>query len=70
LRRLGLGWLAARAGSETIDWSDLHFTGTRADTLQLSVPCSAIRHQPPERIGVRAGRLFGRVMRARRHAPR
>ncbi len=70
LRRLGLGAIASRAGSETIDWIDLHFTSTRADTLQLSVPRSAIRHLPLEEIGARPGRRFGRVMRARRHAPR
>ncbi len=70
LRRIWLGGLAPRAHSETIDWADLHFTSTRADTLQLTVPRSAIRHLPVERIGARPGRRFGRVMRARRHAPR
>jgi len=70
LRRLGLEGIAARAGSETIAWGDLHFTTTRADTLQLSVPRGAIRHVPVEQIGARPGRRFGHVMRARRHAPR
>jgi hypothetical protein len=70
LRRLGLAAIASRAGSETIAWGDLHFTATRADTLQLSVPRQAIRHVPVEEIGARPGRRFGRVMRARRHAPR
>ena len=70
LRRLGLKAIASRSGSETIDWNDLHFTSTRADTLQLSVPRSAIRHLPAERIAAGPGRRFGRVMRARRHAPR
>ena len=70
LRRLGLAGLARRRGSETIDWSDLHFTTTRADTLQLSVPRAALRHLPPEEIGARPGRRYGRIMRARRHAPR
>ena len=70
LRRLGLKAIASRSGSETIDWNDLHFTSTRADTLQLSVPRAAIRHLPPEEIGARPGRRYGRIMRARRHAPR
>jgi hypothetical protein len=70
LRRLGLEAIASRAGSETIAWEDLHFTTTRADTLQLSVPREAIRHVPEEEIGARPGRRFGHVMRARRHAPR
>jgi hypothetical protein len=70
LRRLGLEAIASRAGSETIAWGDLHFTTTRADTLQLSVPWEAIRHVPEKEIGARPGRRFGHVMRARRHAPR
>jgi magnesium transporter len=70
LRRLGLGVIASHADSERIAWGDLHFTSTRADTLQLSVPRRAIRHLPVERIGARPGRRFGRVMWARRHAPR
>ncbi len=68
LRRLGLGALASRASSETIDWSSLHCTSTRADTLQLSVPRAAIRHLPLEEIGARPGRRFSRIMRARRHS--
>ena len=44
----GWGWgRARRRGSETIDWSDLHFTSTRADTLQLSVPRAAITTPAP-----------------------
>jgi hypothetical protein len=69
LRRLGLGRLGAREHSETIAWSDLHFTSARADTLQLTVPRASIRHISEEEAGVRPGRRFGRVMRARRHAP-
>lgn len=69
LRRLGLEVLASRTRPEAIDWADLRFTPTRADTLKLAAPAYAIRHLPVEVIGARPGRWFGRIMRARRHAP-
>lgn len=69
LRRLGLRAFAL-GRSETIDWADLHFTSTRADTLQLTAPMASIQHVSVEEAGIRPGRRFGRVMRARRHAPR
>lgn len=42
LRRVGLGRLARRARSESVDWRDLHITSLRGHTLQLAAPASAV----------------------------
>jgi sporulation protein YlmC with PRC-barrel domain len=42
LRRLGLRRLARRAGSELVDWRDLHPTSGRAHALQLQTTASRV----------------------------
>jgi sporulation protein YlmC with PRC-barrel domain len=42
LRRLGLGWLAKRAGGDAVAWTDLHLTSERGHDVQLATPRSAV----------------------------
>jgi hypothetical protein len=57
LRRLGLRRLARRAGSELVDWQDLHLTSGRGHSLQLRTPGSRVHRLTTDELEALVARL-------------
>jgi sporulation protein YlmC with PRC-barrel domain len=57
LRRLGLRRLARRAGSELVDWRDLHLASGRGHALQLATTASRVHRLTPAELDAVVARL-------------
>ena len=57
LRRLGLRGLGERAGSELVDWRDLHLTSGRGHSLQLRTTASRVHRLTAEELDAVVARL-------------
>jgi sporulation protein YlmC with PRC-barrel domain len=57
LRRLGLRRLARRAGSELVDWRDLHLTSARAHEIQLRTSGARVHRLTPGELEAVVARL-------------
>ncbi len=57
LRRLGLRRLGRRAGSELVDWRDLHLTSRRGHALQLRTTASRVHRLTAEELDAVVARL-------------
>jgi hypothetical protein len=57
LRRLGLRSLARRAGSELVDWRELHLTSRRGHALQLRTTAARVHRLTAEELDAVVARL-------------
>jgi sporulation protein YlmC with PRC-barrel domain len=57
LHRLGLGFLAGRAGRAVIDWNDLHLASARGHALQLATPGARVHSLTPHELAELVARL-------------